>query len=317
MNRMKNKPRNNTNQHENRSIYFASFRVISRFSICSRRQLELGVLIAGCLAFGYFFSSCSKPENNVEIAQHEATPSPSPEFSVAVAIDPNADFSKFQHSNATHARFPCALCHERKDNSATPKLPGHIPCASCHVGQFADNKNAICTICHTNAETAAMKSFPALKSFNARFDHARHLRETNCAACHRPARGGVALSIPASLSAHNSCFTCHSPGAKSGDKNIDSCDVCHQPGNPAGGASEWVKAYTATPFSHAKHKLDCTVCHTIMARGNQVGAPIAAMHFARKGTFSCASCHNNKRAFGGDDFSDCRRCHGGGSYKFS
>jgi len=286
----------------------------------SRRWCELVILIAGCLAVGYFFSSCSKPENKVEIAQPETLPANTSENTVVPVIDPNADFSKFQHSNPTHARFPCALCHERKDNSATPKLPGHIPCASCHVQQFADNKNAICTVCHKNTETAEVKQFPALKSFNVVFDHAKHLRQANCASCHKPTRNGVALSIPSGLNAHNSCFVCHSPGAKSGEENIDSCNVCHQPGRPAGGASEWVNAYAVTPFSHARHKLNCIACHNISAgasRGNQVGSPVAAMHFARKNAQSCASCHNNKRAFGGDDFSDCRRCHRGGSYKFS
>jgi hypothetical protein len=28
------------------------------------------------------------------------------------------------------------------------------------------------------------------------------------------------------------------------------------------------------------------------------------------------SCHNDKRAFGGDDFSDCKRCHQGPTFRF-
>jgi hypothetical protein len=285
----------------------------------ARRRCELVVFIAGCLAFGYVFSSCSKPENKVEIIPTESSPANTSEFSPIPVIDPNADFSKFQHSNAEHARFPCALCHERKDNSVTPKLSGHLPCAGCHVAQFADNKSAICTICHTNPETGIAKTFPVLKSFNVVFDHAKHLRQTNCATCHKPSRNGVALSVPSGLNAHTACFICHIPGAKSGEENIDSCGVCHQPGRSVK-ISDWAGTFETTPFSHASHKLDCTVCHKINAgasRGNQVGSPIAAMHFARKNSQSCASCHNNKRAFGGDDFSDCRRCHRGNSYKFS
>ena len=46
-------------------------------------------------------------------------------------------------------------------------------------------------------------------------------------------------------------------------------------------------------------------------------ALVASMHFPPRGALSCASCHNNKRAFGGDDFQDCRRCHRGGNFKFS
>lgn len=285
----------------------------------AKRWCEFVVLVAGCLVFGYFFSSCAKPESKVEIIPTESPPANTSEFSPIPVIDPNADFSKFQHSNEAHARFPCALCHERKDNSATPKLSGHMPCAGCHVAQFADNKNAICTICHTNAETATVKAFPVLKSFNVLFDHAKHLRQTNCATCHKPSRNGVALSIPSGLNAHNSCFQCHSPGAKSGEQNIDSCSVCHQPGKSVK-VSDWARTFETTPFRHASHKLDCTVCHRInagAARGNQVTALVASMHFPPKNAQSCASCHNNKRAFGGDDFSDCRRCHRGNTYKFS
>lgn len=286
----------------------------------AHRWCEFVVFIFGCLAFGYFLSSCSKPENKTEIIPTETLPADTTEFSPVPVIDPNADFSKFQHSNQAHTRLPCALCHERKDNSATPKLPGHLRCAGCHVQQFADKKNAICTICHTNAESGVLKSFPALKSFNVLFDHAKHLRQTVCATCHKPSRNGVGLSIPSGLNAHNSCFQCHSPGAKSGERNIDSCNVCHQPGKFSGKISDRATTFETTPFSHAAHRLDCTSCHNVRAgaaRGNQVGSPIAAMHFARKNTQSCASCHNNKRAFGGDDFSDCRRCHRGNSFKFS
>lgn len=286
----------------------------------ARRWCELVILVAGCLAFGYILNSCSKPEDKTEVNSAEPAPANTSEFSPAPAVNPSADFSKFQHSNPEHARFPCALCHERVDNSATPKLPGHIPCASCHTQQFADNQNAICAICHTNTETGVVKSFPALKSFNAVFDHAKHQRQTNCATCHKPTRNGVALSIPAGLNAHNSCFGCHTPEAKSGETDIGSCSACHQPGKPGAKISEWVRAYTATPFSHATHRLDCAACHTIKAgaaRGNQVTAPVAKMHFPPKNAQSCATCHNNKRAFGGDDFKDCRRCHKGGGFGFS
>jgi hypothetical protein len=40
------------------------------------------------------------------------------------------------------------------------------------------------------------------------------------------------------------------------------------------------------------------------------------MHFAPRNTPSCAACHNNQKAFGGDDFNDCKRCHRGTSFKF-
>jgi c(7)-type cytochrome triheme protein len=223
------------------------------------------------------------------------------------------DYSRFKHSNPTHNRLPCLVCHTRTDNSAAIRFPGHVPCASCHQAQFADNTNPMCTICHT---TTGMKRFPGLKSFGARFDHAKHLRQTNCASCHKPTRSGVAFSIPAGAGAHNNCFTCHS--SVSGNV-MSSCGTCHQPGRLTR-APEWARAYNLS-FAHSKHtpSMNCTTCHTVKAgapRGRQVTSPVAAMHFAPRAALSCASCHNNKRAFGGEDFADCRRCHKGGSFSF-
>jgi c(7)-type cytochrome triheme protein len=224
------------------------------------------------------------------------------------------DFSRFKHSNPTHTRLPCLVCHVRGDNSGTMKYSGHIPCASCHQQQFAEgNKSAICTICHT---ATGVKRFPSLKSFNARFDHAKHLSQANCASCHKSARGGVGFSIPSGANAHTSCFQCHT--ASSGNV-MSSCGTCHQPGSPSR-TSEWAKAYT-TSFTHSKHlqTMNCASCHTVKAglgRGKQVSSPLTSMHFAPKNTPSCGACHNNKKAFGGEDFSDCKRCHRGTSFKF-
>lgn len=291
----------------------------SRIPEQATRRAQCLVLVAGSLLFGYVFTSCSKPENKVEFTRTEPPPSINQEFTDVPVIDPNKDFSNFDHKNPTHSRFPCALCHERKDNSATPKLSGHTPCSGCHTAQFADNKSAICTICHKEPETGVVRNFPRLKSFNVVFNHARHLRQANCATCHKPS-GSAAFSIPSGLNAHNTCFQCHSPGSKSGEQAIDSCSTCHREGKFGGSVSHMASAFTKTPFRHANHRLDCAVCHSVKAgsdRGNQVTAPLAAMHRAPVGTQSCASCHNNKRAFGGDDFSDCTRCHRGPTYKFS
>lgn len=234
-------------------------------------------------------------------------------FLLPAASAQTTDFSRFKHSNPTHGRLPCLVCHQRSDNSPTPKFSGHIPCASCHTQQFADNRNPICTICHT---ATGVKLFPGLKSFNARFEHAKHLRQTSCASCHKSNRNGVGFSIPAGANAHPSCFQCHT--ASSGNA-LASCGTCHQPGRPRR-ASEWAKAYT-TPFTHSKHlqTMNCASCHTVRAGrppGTQVTSPLTSMHFAPKNAASCAACHNDRKAFGGDDFSDCKRCHRGSSFKF-
>src|SRR5687768_14034258 len=156
-----------------------------------RRWSEFAVFIAGCLVFGCIFVFSSKANVGSEVDSTES----SEEF-----VEPlTQNFSKFQHSNPMHARLPCLVCHKRDDNSATPKLPGHLPCAGCHVQQFADNQHPICTICHTGG---GVKRLPPLRSFNVLFNHARHLRQTNCTTCHKPTRRGVALSIPSGSNAH-------------------------------------------------------------------------------------------------------------------
>ena len=109
-----------------------------------------------------------------------------------------------------------------------PNVPAHpdtSPCAGCHAQQFSSSDSPICTICHTNVKSGALKSFPRLQSFRMKFDHSRHLSmgSVSCATCHRPSRGGVALSIPSGFNAHTTCYRCHSPRAQSGGRDISSC----------------------------------------------------------------------------------------------
>jgi c(7)-type cytochrome triheme protein len=238
--------------------------------------------------------------------------------SVALTEATAQDFSRFPHETQQHKRMPCLVCHVRSEGRTTPKMPGHIPCASCHSQEFAaGNQHPICTICHTATD---VKAFPPLRSFNAIFDHGRHLRLTNCATCHKPASRGVALSIPSRANAHVTCFQCHGPRTMVGDKNIGSCSTCHQQGRLVR-TSQSAVAFNRN-FSHAEHArkgLSCAECHTVKAgvrRGAQVSAPAPLMHSASTGTRSCASCHNSRRAFGESDFSNCRRCHEGRTFKF-
>jgi c(7)-type cytochrome triheme protein len=242
---------------------------------------------------------------------------------------PNAlaqtNYSQFKHDRRDHARLPCLLCHRRENNSPQPTLPGkasHAPCAGCHAQQFANPASEICSICHTDAQSGKLKSFPPLRSFNVKFDHARHSAAgAACATCHRRNRGGVGLSIPSRANAHVTCFSCHTPDAKASERNIGSCNTCHQLGRFVR-TSDQAAAYRVG-FSHAKHdaseKLACGDCHRVRAGlplGRQVTAPMPLNHHAPAGPSSCASCHNGKRTFGGDDFSVCKRCHTGSAWRF-
>lgn len=244
----------------------------------------------------------------------------------ALGQEPSGDFSKFLHSSPNHARMPCLLCHRRESNSPRPNLPGgsgHAPCAGCHAQQFANSESPICSICHTDVRSGALKSFPRLRSFRVNFDHARHLKMggVSCATCHRPARRGAAMSIPVSFNAHSTCYGCHTPRAKSGGRDISSCGTCHKLGSYARTPTT-ARAFSMN-FSHAKHgpsqKLTCNDCHQVrpgLPQRRQVTAPEAANHHASGRTQSCMTCHDGKRAFGGDDFSACKRCHTGTKWHF-
>lgn len=240
--------------------------------------------------------------------------------------EPVGDFSKFSHTQ-THAALPCLICHRRENNSPRPGLPGHTPCAGCHTQRFADSGSPICTICHTNTASGAVKAFPQLKSFNMRFDHALHMRgaarpAAGCATCHQPERRGVSLSIPAGVNAHATCYQCHTPRAQSpGGSDISSCSTCHSAGGYAR-TNKWANAYKVN-FSHARHdtrqRLSCTDCHNVragMPQSRQVSAPQPLMHHATARAESCATCHNNRRAFGIEDFGDCKRCHQSAHFYF-
>lgn len=233
------------------------------------------------------------------------------------------DYSKFQHDSRNHSRLPCLLCHRRESNAAIPKRPGgsgHLPCAGCHAQQFANSDSPICTICHTDVKSGALKSFPRLRSFRMKFDHSRHLSmgSVSCATCHRPARGGVALSIPAGFNAHTTCFRCHTSRAQSGGRDISSCGTCHQLGRYSR-TSESAPAFRVS-FNHSKHqKVACNECHQVragMPQRRQVSAPEPLNHHATGRGQSCSTCHDGKRAFGGDDFSSCKRCHTGAAWHF-
>jgi c(7)-type cytochrome triheme protein len=235
----------------------------------------------------------------------------------------STDYSQFKHDNRNHARLPCLLCHRRENNSPQPTLPGkaaHAPCTGCHAQQFSNPASEICSICHSDVQSGKVKAFPPLRSFDVRFDHAKHTA-AGCVACHRKTRGGIAFSIPSRLNAHVTCFGCHSPGAQASGRNISSCSTCHQPGRLVRTA-EQSPAYRVG-FSHASHdsseKLACVACHQVRAglpRGRQVSAPLSLNHHAPVTASSCATCHNSQRAFGGDDFSVCKRCHKGSSWHF-
>ena len=281
-----------------------------------QRMTKLQLAVTGAMivvTLGYVMRSSTTASTTTEAAQQQQQSQP-PE---------GLDYSKFLHSSRNHARLPCLLCHRRESNSPRPPRPGgaqHVPCTGCHAQQFSNSDSPICTICHTDVKSGALKPFPRLQSFSMKFDHGRHLKMegVGCATCHRSARGGVALSIPSGFNAHTTCYRCHTPRAQSGGRDISSCGTCHQLGSYRR-TPELAQAFRVG-FSHAKHqKENCNECHQIragMPTQRQVTAPAPLNHHARPGSQSCMTCHDGKRAFGGDDFSVCKRCHTGAAWRF-
>jgi c(7)-type cytochrome triheme protein len=248
------------------------------------------------------------------------------------AQTPELDYSTFKHNSQKHASLSCNSCHQRSDNSATPRFPGHKACTGCHVGQFVTPAVPMCVICHTDVSGSnpPLKSFPTKfnESFNVKFDHAQHNTgsarpQSGCAACHTRlgGRSAAALSIPASLGAHDQCYSCHTPNSKSGSgREIASCGVCH---DTKGFSRTGTNARSFRfAFSHSKHgagqRLGCSDCHNLTAgagQSRQVSLPAPSEHFAVRGS-TCLTCHNGRRSFGGDlAFRDCKRCHTAATFR--
>ena len=289
------------------------------------RALGRAVLLLGLSAFAVSFAAGRL--SPAPPAEARAVPSFS--TAAAAAAPQGGGATKFSHSIEQHVLLGCDSCHRREDNSARPRLPGHKACTDCHIQQFLTSGGPLCLNCHTSVEggNPPLKVFPGLTSFNMRFNHASHMAggarpEEGCAACHRPARRGVALTIPAGAAAHDNCFSCHTPNARGQSReNISTCATCHVQGGysrtPTGS-----RAYSVS-FSHAAHGprqgLRCDECHQVRAgagQGRQVSAPRPTQHFGSAGAQTCMTCHNNRRAFGGDDFADCKRCHKGQTFRF-
>jgi c(7)-type cytochrome triheme protein len=285
-----------------------------------RSRLSLITLMVALIVTGMTFATVLNSRASGSMPGLPTASSPDQE---PMQFPEGLDYGKFQHSTRNHSRLPCLLCHTRSDNSARPRRPGgskHLPCAGCHAQQFSDSESPICTICHTDVKSGALKAFPRLKSFRMKFDHSRHLSmgSVSCGTCHQPARGGVALSIPSSFNAHTTCYRCHTPRAQSGGRDISSCGTCHQLGGYSR-TPESAQAFRVS-FNHFKHqKVTCTECHQVragMPQRRQVTAPEPLNHHATGRGQSCMTCHNGKRAFGGDDFTVCKRCHTGAAWRF-
>ena len=231
-----------------------------------------------------------------------------------------------------HSSVACNSCHERTDNSATPRFPGHKACTDCHRSQFTTPQVPMCTICHTDISSSnpPLKNFPASfnEPFNVKFDHAQHMTgaarpQRGCAGCHSsPVNRGVGFRSPR-ISRHITIATrvTRLRANRTAGREIASCGVCHDQKSYRPTSTN-ARAYRYA-FSHADHgareRLACADCHKLTAgaaQTRQVSSPSAAEHFVTTRSTTCLTCHNGKRSFGGDlAFKDCKRCHSGPTFR--
>ncbi|MBX7169942.1 MAG: hypothetical protein K1X72_03220 [Pyrinomonadaceae bacterium] len=215
----------------------------------------------------------------------------------------------FNHNK--HSGLDCNSCHSSTGGNKMSEINISMhsgqsnSCATCHNSQraFGANDFSDCRKCHQEVAST--------KNFGVKFDHSKHVK-TDCAVCHKSGGAGINFSVPNSKTAHTTCFQCHSPMKDKGSFTTSKCFQCHQ----IGGTNNIQPSPQKIPgnFAHQKHNfLDCDNCHT--SDHGQMNVPTVVMHKPNKATLSCATCHNNQAAFG-EDFSNCKRCHTNGSFKF-
>lgn len=267
------------------------------------KKIKLIVLLAAVAIFAVNCWKTDNSANNLTLTAVDNNTAESESIS-------GKDYGKFSH--ASHEEIDCDSCHGREGTNL--KFAGHSSCIDCHMGEFVKSDSNICAICHTNSNTnpAELQSFPASfrEGFNMTFDHAMHSRggakpPQGCAACHQPS--GAARTIPAGISTHSQCFTCHTP-----ESNLGACNTCHEIA-PYSRVNRAKGAVLNFVFSHADHNsVGCTDCHSPKwgaPQGSQITFPLAVQHFPKRNAITCATCHNDRRAFGERDFANCRLCH--------
>jgi len=228
---------------------------------------------------------------------------------------------KFNHTSPKHSQLKCEQCHWRKADTIKPRVPGHSACISCHVKEFTSTQFGICSNCHDgiSATRPLAKSFPERQTFGMEFKHQTHAvvdasgkKRADCSSCHNAS--GTRATFPG----HKECYVCHKapdqvrPGERSPDGN---CGVCHTTTGNRKPLSAGGPAYKYR-FSHQTHlaKLGnrCDECHKVLGEGAvEVSQPKLSEHRGAGFANSCGSCHNGKRAFGGEiEHDQCARCHG-------
>jgi c(7)-type cytochrome triheme protein len=274
------------------------------------RPLKQGVVVLAVLAIGLSASSSlTRTSGSTELRAAIET-------SVESSSAPQ-DNAKFNHSK--HNQLKCDQCHVRKADAVKPVMPGHPACISCHIKEFTSPEFAICANCHQGitAVRPPVRDFPERQTFGLEFSHKTHAtyvtgdKRADCSSCHTVA--GARTTFPA----HRECYVCHKAPeqVKAGERvGGASCGECHTTSGDKKPPSAMSKAYNYR-FTHQVHSqragISCGECHKVLGESaTQVSLPQLKEHRG-VGFQACGSCHNGRRAFGGElANSSCARCHG-------
>jgi hypothetical protein len=283
------------------------------------KKLRL-VIVAVALVAGAMACRDSKPPATNANRPPEPAPAPAatpnqPEI-VPVEAEVMERASPFNHNRAEHKKIDCTVCHQRTDNEAAPKFPGHSACNDCHQKDFSSATSVLCAGCHkmpVDAQ-AQMISFPAkLKQLGLKgFSHRQHLNldpgklpagiaTLKCDSCHRLDRGAQA-----SFPKHPECYSCHTHQA--GEK-LGECSVCHTDRTLSVKYSPGFGTPTSLyNFKHGAHtgRASCDRCHGLTKATGKT-SDILQISTARgqRHNSTCFACHSRVRE------TVCTKCHVG------
>jgi c(7)-type cytochrome triheme protein len=227
---------------------------------------------------------------------------------------------KFNHTSQRHSQIKCDACHVRRADAIKPVMPGHRACIACHIREFTSKEFGICSNCHEGIKAVQPKvlTFPERQTFGTEFSHKTHAtyvsgeRRADCSSCHAVA--GARTTFPA----HRECYVCHKAPeqVKAGEKvGGASCGECHTTTGDKKPPSAMSKAYNYR-FTHQVHAqregIKCVECHNVLQSESAAQVSVPQLREHRGAGFQgCGSCHNGRRAFGGELVSNaCIRCHG-------
>src|SRR6266540_3291131 len=225
-------------------------------------------------------SSAAPPSNKRSLSEPASAPTPGAQPSgFQIANVAGKDLSNFDHYSSGHKTLTCKACHERRDNSTTPRRPGHGACIQCHSNIFTTEgfpqKRQFCESCHKppiDPARIVLVDFPqSMDQFGIKeFLHHVHLDrkkmppgplELDCKSCHKVTGQILQVDYPG----HKQCYACHTPAD---EKAGGDCGVCHAKKEQAMPFRTRPRlAFSKFTFQHAAHMKqatiagDCAKCH--------------------------------------------------------